>query len=151
MGKIIRFPTDAPSKFGFQAVKATYTVREISQQFGLHERYIRRWTRQGLIQTASPAEPGELIYDFRALRQFRQVRDLRGQGLSLKQIDAGLRGQLNLFPQPGQLIRLPVRLSPFESALLLHERGDSRAAESYRKAIQDEDYVADAYCNLGIL
>jgi tetratricopeptide (TPR) repeat protein len=151
MGRILRFPSDAPSKFGFQAVKATYTVPEISEQFGLHERYIRRWTREGLIQTASPSEAGELRYDFRALRQFRLVRELRGQGSTLKQIDAVLRGQLNLFPEPGQLIRLPVRLSPFEEALLLHERGDSRAAESYWKAIQDEDYVADAYCNLGIL
>jgi tetratricopeptide (TPR) repeat protein len=63
-----------------------------------------------------------------------------------------LRGQLNLFPEPeGQLIRLPLRLSPFEEALVLHERGSEGAAEAYRKAIRLDDCVADAYCNLGIL
>jgi tetratricopeptide (TPR) repeat protein len=34
---------------------------------------------------------------------------------------------------------------------MLHERGDLQAAESYRRAIGEGDYVADAYCNLGIL
>ena len=46
---------------------------------------------------------------------------------------------------------MPVRLSPFEKALLLHERGESGAVDAYRAAIEAEDYVADAYCNLGIL
>ncbi len=31
------------------------------------------------------------------------------------------------------------------------ERGDSRAAELYHQAIEQEDCVADAFCNLGIL
>ncbi len=84
-------------------------------------------------------------------KQFRRVRELRSQGLSPKQIDAELRGQLNLFRGPeGRLLRLPIRLSPFEEALLLHERNDKRAPEAYQKAIESGDCVADAWCNLGI-
>ncbi len=60
--------------------------------------------------------------------------------------------QMNLFfPKPGEVRRLPTCMSLFEEALLLDERGDSRAGESYRKAISDGDFVADAYCNLGII
>jgi tetratricopeptide (TPR) repeat protein len=152
MGEIVQFPADASSKFGFQRVQSTYTVREISQQFGLSEYHVRRWTREGLIQTAPPAGEGELRYDFRALSVFRRVRELRHQGLSIRQVEAELHGQLNLFPEPeGQLIQLPLKLSAFEEALLLHEDGDARAAEAYLRAIGAGDNVADAYCNLGIL
>jgi DNA-binding transcriptional MerR regulator len=148
MDNVVRFP--GAEVRGFQRVKSTYTVREISHQFGLSEHHIRRWAKDGLI--AAVPDSGELRYDFRALGQFRRIRELRGQGLSIKQIEAELRGQLNLFPEPeGQLIRLPRRLSPFEEALLLHEHADKRASEAYRKAIQEGDSVADAYCNLGIL
>jgi tetratricopeptide (TPR) repeat protein len=60
--------------------------------------------------------------------------------------------QLNLFPaRLGEIRRLPTLISPFEEALLLDERGDSRAEESYLKAIAEGDLVADAYCNLGII
>jgi tetratricopeptide (TPR) repeat protein len=152
MGKIVQFPAGSPSKFGFQRIQSTYTVGEISQQFGLSEHYIRRWTREGMIQTAASAKPGELRYDFRALIVFRRIRELRHQGLSIRQIEAELHGQLNLFPEPeGQLIQLPLKLSPFEEALLLHERGDARAGEAYERAIREGDCVADACCNLGIL
>jgi len=153
MGNVIQFPSGTPSRFGFQRVQATYTVREISRLFGVSESYLRRWTREGLIQTAASADPGEMRYDIRSLRVFRRVRELRSQGLSLRQIDAELRGQLNLFPEPmGQLIQLPVRLTPFEEALLLHERKEyQKATECYLKAIQADDSIADAYCNLGIL
>ena len=151
MGDIIRFPAGAPSRFGFERVKSTYTVGEISAQFGLSERAIRRWTREGLIPLAAGSDSLDPRYDLRALAQFRRFRELRGQGLSLKQVYSELRGQLNLFPEPaGQLIQLPLRLSPFEEALQEHERGDSRAPESYLKAIRAGDYVADAYCNLGV-
>jgi Flp pilus assembly protein TadD len=62
------------------------------------------------------------------------------------------RDQLNLFASRGaQVLRLPTDIAPFEEALLLDERGDSRAEEAYRKAIAGGDSVADAYCNLGIL
>jgi tetratricopeptide (TPR) repeat protein len=152
MGEIIKFPEGSSAKCGFQRVQSTYTVSEISRQFGLSEYHIRRWTREGLVKTAPSENFGELRYDFRALNFFRRVRELRHQGLSIRQVEAELQGQLNLFPEPqGQLVRLPLKLNAFEEALLLHEQGDSRAAEAYGRAIAEGDSVADAYCNLGIM
>jgi tetratricopeptide (TPR) repeat protein len=61
-------------------------------------------------------------------------------------------GQLQLFPQvAAPLLTFSSPLSPFEQALMLDERGDAKAAELYSKAIEDQDRVADAYSNLGIL
>jgi len=61
-------------------------------------------------------------------------------------------GQLNLFHQAtAPILNFAASLSPFEQALLFDERGDAKAAELYLKAIEDQDCVADAYCNLGIL
>src|SRR5215469_2548071 len=60
--------------------------------------------------------------------------------------------QLPLFSQPtAQVLRLATGLSPFEHALLLDERDDPTAAEFYANAIVEQDCVADAYCNLGII
>ena len=60
--------------------------------------------------------------------------------------------QLHLFPSPrAQILNLESGLSAFERALMLDERGDARAAELYAKAIDEQDCVADAFCNLGIL
>jgi tetratricopeptide (TPR) repeat protein len=60
--------------------------------------------------------------------------------------------QLHLFPQPtAQILQFTPDLGRFEHALLFDERGDAEAAELYRKAIEEQDCVADAYCNLGIL
>ena len=60
--------------------------------------------------------------------------------------------QLNLFPQPtAQILNFASGLSCFEQALLMDEREDGRAAEFYRKAIQENDCASDAYCNLGII
>jgi Flp pilus assembly protein TadD len=60
--------------------------------------------------------------------------------------------QLPLFTQPtAQVLRLATGLSLFEHALLLDEREDPTAAEFYQKAIAEQDCVADAYCNLGII
>jgi tetratricopeptide (TPR) repeat protein len=63
-------------------------------------------------------------------------------------------GQLSLFDQrpaePGEVLSLPTSIGAFDEALLLDERGDERAEATYRKAIEEGDYVADAYCNLGI-
>src|SRR6266480_7341160 len=74
---------------------------------------------------------------------------MRAQGLTIKQIEAELQGQMSLFrPVGGQVARL---LAPFEEALLLHERGDMKAAEFYAEAITEGDNVAEAYCNLGII
>jgi len=60
------------------------------------------------------------------------------------------QGQMSLFRQPAaDVVQLPT--SAFAEAFLLDERGDARAAESYRKAIAEGDCVADAWCNLGIM
>ncbi len=60
--------------------------------------------------------------------------------------------QLHLFPRPtGQVLPFAPQLSVFEQALMLDERGDPAAAEFYAKAIAEQDCVADAYCNLGII
>ena len=146
--KILRFPAPAPSKADYQRVKSTYSVDEIKQLFGLSERVIRRWTEQGVVQAVS-SDLGDAVYDFTALTQFRRVRELRSQGLTLKQVEAELQGQMNLFkPASTKVVRL---LSPFEEALQLHEQGDAKAAELYREAITEGDNLPDAYCNLGII
>jgi tetratricopeptide (TPR) repeat protein len=60
--------------------------------------------------------------------------------------------QLHLFPRPtAQILHFAPELSRFEQALILDERGDAKAAELYRRAIEEHDCIADAYCNLGIL
>jgi len=60
--------------------------------------------------------------------------------------------QLDLFPKPGaQILDFDGGLSRFEQALLFDERGDPKAAELYNRAIEEQDCVADAYCNLGII
>jgi tetratricopeptide (TPR) repeat protein len=57
-----------------------------------------------------------------------------------------------LFPAPtAQILNFASGLSCFEQALMMDERGDPRAVELYLKAIEVEDCVADAYCNLGII
>jgi tetratricopeptide (TPR) repeat protein len=60
-------------------------------------------------------------------------------------------GQLNLF-SGARLVRMHT-LTHFEEALLLDDRGDDIKAAKlhYQKAIEAGEYVADAYCNLGIL
>ena len=146
--KVLSFPPPVPSKADYQRVKSSYTVREIKQLFGLSERTIRRWTDQGIILPSSPAADNEFTYGFQALTQFRRVRDLRSQGQTIRQIEAELQGQLSLFREEGRVARL---LTPFEEALLLHERGDVKAAEYYLEAINEGDNVGEAYCNLGII
>jgi len=147
--KVISFPSPVPSKADYQRVKSAYTIKEIKQLFGLSEKTIRRWTEQGIIQTSASSTSADFVYDFQALTQFRRVRELRAQGHSIRQIEAELQGQLNLFRiETPRLARL---LTPFEEALLLHEQGDTAAAEHYREAINEGDNVAEAYCNLGII
>lgn len=146
--KVISFPSPVPSKADYQRVKSSYTIKEIKQLFGLSEKTIRRWTEQGIIQASS--QTPDFVYDFNALTQFRRVRELRALGHSIRQVEAELQGQLNLFrvETPPRLARL---LTPFEEALLLHEQGDAKAAEHYQEAITEGDNVAEAYCNLGII
>lgn len=59
-------------------------------------------------------------------------------------------GQLNLF-RGGRVVKLE-NLSTFEEGLMLDEHGDLKKAKTlYQKTIEEEDNVADAYCNLGII
>jgi tetratricopeptide (TPR) repeat protein len=147
--RVLSFPAPIPAKADYQRVKSSYSIREIKQMFGLSERTVRRWTEAGIVTASSSLEDGEHTYDFQALTLFRRVREKRSQGLTIKQIESELQGQLSLFrPASGQVARL---LTPFEEALLLHERGDVTAGEFYRQAISEGDNVAEAYCNLGII
>jgi tetratricopeptide (TPR) repeat protein len=60
--------------------------------------------------------------------------------------------QLHLFSQPAaQILTIGLETNRFEQALMLDERGDPHAAELYAKAIAEDDCVADAHCNLGII
>jgi len=59
-------------------------------------------------------------------------------------------GQLNLF-YGGKIVKLN-QLSAFEEALLLDEQGDKqRAKVGYLQAIEQDDSLPDAYCNLAII
>src|ERR1700686_5317317 len=147
--KVLSFPSPVPAKADYQRVKSNYSVREIKQLFGLGERSVLRWAEAGIIQGTPVGDSGTFTYDFQALTLFRRVREMRTQGLTIKQIEAELQGQMSLFrPQGGQVARL---LTPFEEALLLHEQGDMKAVEFYAEAINEGDNVAEAYCNLGII
>ena len=66
-----------------------------------------------------------------------------------KESTSGKTNQLNLFAG-GRVVKLG-NLSAFEEALILDERNEPMAKELYYKAIAENDCVADAYCNLGIL
>ena len=60
--------------------------------------------------------------------------------------------QLHLFAEhTAQILSFASPATPFEQALVLDERGDQKAAEFYARAIEGQDCVADAYCNLGII
>jgi TPR repeat protein len=70
-------------------------------------------------------------------------------------------GQMNLFGLPdgdpadeirmGDVVPLPMRMGAFETALMLDDQHDPRADEMYQRAIDEGDFVADAWCNLGVL
>jgi tetratricopeptide (TPR) repeat protein len=63
----------------------------------------------------------------------------------------GEKDQLSLFNGDAPVIKLPFRYKTFDQALFLDERKDPFAIEAYKKAIEAGDFVADSYCNLGIL
>lgn len=149
--KVLSFPSPVPAKADYQRVKSSYSVREIKQMFGLSDRTIRRWTDAGIIYGAPVGETGEYTYDFQALTLFRRVRDMRAQGLTIKQIEAELQGQMSLFRAESSQVQVARLLTPFEEALVLHEQGDATAAEFYEQAITEGDNIAEAYCNLGII
>jgi len=86
--KVLSFPSPVPAKADYQRVKSSYSIREIKQMFGLSERTVRRWTDVGIIYGTPIGETGNFTYDFQALTLFRRVRDMRSQGLTIKQIEA---------------------------------------------------------------
>jgi len=60
--------------------------------------------------------------------------------------------QLDLFlAPPARITNFSSALSSFDQALMCDERDDAQAATLYAKAIENQDCVADAYCNLGII
>jgi tetratricopeptide (TPR) repeat protein len=60
--------------------------------------------------------------------------------------------QLHLhFDSPAQILSFSPVASSFEQALMFDEREDAKAAEFYRRAIDEGICVADAFCNLGII
>jgi tetratricopeptide (TPR) repeat protein len=59
--------------------------------------------------------------------------------------------QLSFPTSAARILSLAPPLSSFEQALMLDERGDSHAADLYARAIENQECVADAYCNLGII
>ena len=151
MTTVVPFPGSASIK-GPQRIKSSYTIDEIRRQFGWNEAHIRRWIKEGIVRTVDSSQDGDPTFDFHALEIFRHARELRSRGKPLRKIEMELRGQRNLFSEiEGQLIPLPARMSSFEEALILHEQGDPRAAEMYASAIEEEECIADAYCNLGII
>ena len=149
--KVLSFPAPVPAKADYQRVKSSYSVLEIKQLFGLPERTVRRWTEAGIIHGIPAGESGDFTYDFQALTAFRRVREMRTQGLTIKQIEAELQGQMSLFRAETSQVQISRLLTPFEEALVLHERGDLKAGEFYVQAITEGDNVAEAYCNLGII
>ncbi len=86
--KVLSFPSPVPAKADYQRVKSSYSLREIKQMFGLSERTVRRWTETGIIQGTPVVASADFTYDFQALTLFRRVREMRAQGLTIKQIEA---------------------------------------------------------------
>jgi tetratricopeptide (TPR) repeat protein len=149
--KVLSFPSPVPAKADYQRVKSIYSVREIKQMFGLSERTVRRWTEVGIIYGTPVGDTGDFTYDFQALTLFRRVREMRTQGLTIKQIEAELQGQMSLFRPEGVRLQVSRLLTSFEEALVLHEQGDASSVEFYLQAISEGDNVAEAFCNLGII
>lgn len=61
--------------------------------------------------------------------------------------------QLQLFSQtsPSNILAISSGLNSFDRALMLDEQGDAKAAELYLQAIENNESVADSYCNLAII
>lgn len=147
MGEVVSFPAHRAQ--GFQPVKAQYSCREIRELFGLSERTLRRWVQQGIVR---PLEEDSLTFDFTSLPLFRRARELRAEGHSAQRIETELRGQMNLFEEASarsDLIQFP--RSSFLQALDAQERHEEGAHSLFLKAIEAGEFVADSYCNLGVL
>jgi tetratricopeptide (TPR) repeat protein len=85
-------------------------------------------------------------------------------GLADKSTRMEAEGQMNLFvggeapgapdtggQRMGAVVPIPLKIGPFEAAILLDDHNDPRAEDAYRRAISEGDFVPDAWCNLGVL
>jgi tetratricopeptide (TPR) repeat protein len=88
---------------------------------------------------------------------FKRANAKRGSG-RVGRMEA--EGQMNLFEpsrragtgaRMGDIVPLPMQMGAFEAALLLDDANDPRAEAMYKRAIEEGDYTADAWCNLGVL
>src|ERR1043166_3331792 len=75
---------------------------------------------------------------------YKRVRRRASQPSDPNQLDLSV-------PAPVRFASAAPALSPFEQALQSDERGDAQADELYAKAIDQQDRIADSFCNLGIL
>ncbi|HMH43746.1 MAG TPA: MerR family transcriptional regulator, partial [Pyrinomonadaceae bacterium] len=76
-----------------------FAPHDVKNLFGFSERTLRRWTEAGFIRgTLDCAD--EFSYDFDALKKIGRVKEMRARGLTIKQIELELQGQLSLFAAP---------------------------------------------------
>jgi len=107
-----------------------------------------------------PEAPSNVIrFPVEAVSRFGFQRANAGQSGKSGRMEA--EGQMNLFgrgapsdpaaPRMGAVVPLPLQMSPFEAAIMLDDHNDPRAEEAYRHAIEENDFLPDAWCNLGVL
>jgi len=110
---------------------------------------------------AKKLEPASNVIRFpvEAVSRFGFKRAHGAQDETSSRMEA--EGQMNLFGKDapeeapagrmGSVVPIPLQIGPFESAILLDDHNDPRAEDAYRRAIQEGDFVPDAWCNLGVL
>jgi tetratricopeptide (TPR) repeat protein len=110
--------------------------------------------------TRKPEKPTNVIrFPVEAVSRFGFQRSNAGRSEQGTRMEA--EGQMNLFglgapresaaPRMGAVVPLPLQMSPFEAAVMLDDHNDPRAEDAYRHAVAENDFVPDAWCNLGVL
>ena len=111
--------------------------------------------------TKKTAQPGSNVIRFpvEAVSRAGFKRSHVSQDEKSSRMEA--EGQMNLFrgdartaaPESrlGAVVPIPLKIGPFEAAILLDDNEDPRAEDAYRRAITEGDFVPDAWCNLGVL
>jgi DNA-binding transcriptional MerR regulator len=100
--------------------RLSYSVGEIKQLLGLSERTVRRWTEAGIVRGAPATDSGDFTCDFQALNLFRQVRDMRAQGLTIHQIEAALQRQLSLFGREPSKVEHLIDIVSKDATIVTH-------------------------------
>ena len=108
-----------------------------------------------------PAQPASNVIRFPVEAVSRAGFKRSNAGHDEKSSRMEAEGQMNLFrgdsnpgqpgPRLGAVVPIPLQIGPFEAAILLDDNHDPRAEDAYRRAITEGDFVADAWCNLGVL